>query len=502
MLALDVPRVVHAPRVLVAWGRDGLQRVGWAILAGVVSVGARLWLVSGKDPSWWQDSEDYLATSEAGWWSLDLWGGPRPPGMPVLLKLIGGEGQELRFMRVQAVIAGLCWAVLAVEVARRFSGRWVQVVVGGCILGLSLAAPITMWDRSVLSESLALSSMALVLAMLLRFARRPTWVSAVGVVGTVGLWMITRDTHAWVVLVGVIVGLSTWSIVLWRRERREEAETVGGEKAANEAEADGERGGREEEQQEAANGDDGDVRVGRVLVSVVPVLAVAVLTMWSSAHGERSEFPIRNVYQSRVLPYPDRVEWFGDHGMPQAEAFMDGTRPPAEPDGLSPVTWVAADDPAFQEWLRWVESEGTSTYVRWLATHPWYLATEPMQTPERAFNNAEGDRSFYAALDQRVVPFMEEIFMPSRPLAIVLAGLVITLGPGHRDLRHSALFVVGAGTVLLALPHAALSWHSDGMETARHLIVAVIQLHVGTLLLLAAVAAPVLAPGHEERHNT
>lgn len=476
---------VDLPDLRAMAGRAWL-RVGWGLLAIVVSVSARLWLISGKKASWWQDSEDYLATSESAWWSLDLWGGPRPPGMPVLLKLVGGEGQELRFLRVQAVIAGLCWAVLAIEVARRFLGRRVRAVVGGCVLGLSLAAQITMWDRSVLSESLALSVMALALAMLLRFARRPTWVSAAAVVGALGLWMATRDTHAWVVLAGVVTGLIAWWAGLWRRDRRERRER----------DDQGDHGdqGEDGERYEPGAGDEPErslLRAGPVFAGVAAVLAIAVLTMWSSAHGERSQFPLRNVYEVRVLPYPDRVEWFGDHGMPQAEAFVDGTRPPAERPGLSPVTYVAEGDPAFQEWSQWVESQGASAYMWWLVTHPWYLASEPLQDPERTFNNAEGDRSFYAAVDQRVVPLMEEIFLPSRPLAIVLAGLVIVLGL-RRGLGRSPLFAVGAGTVLLALPHATLSWHSDGMEAARHLIVPVIQLHVGTLLLLAALAAYLL----------
>jgi hypothetical protein len=236
-----------------------------------------------------------------------------------------------------------------------------------------------------------------------------------------------------------------------------------------------------------------------VLAGAAAVVVIALLMLLSSSHGGRSDFPMRNVYQSRVLPYPDRVEWFGDHGMPQAEAFVDGTRPPIEPEpGLSPLTYVAEGDPDFQDWLRWVNRDGAATYMRWLVTHPGYLVTEPMQNPERAFNNAEGDRSFYAAVDQRVVPLMEEVFLPSRPLAILVAGLAMVLG-ARRGLGRSPLFVVGAATVLLALPHAVLSWHSDAMETARHLIVPVVQLHVGTLLLLAAVAAHFLERGYSVR---
>jgi hypothetical protein len=170
-----VPRVAHAPRVLVAWGRAVLQRVGWVVLALVVSVWARLWLLSGKSASWWQDSEDYLVTSVAGWGSLDLWGGPRPPGMPALFKLVAGEGEELRFMRVQAVIAGLCWAVLAVEVARRFSGRWMRAAVAGCVLGLSLAAQVTMSGCSPGGSCCGVTETVLTSGSAVCWPARPQW---------------------------------------------------------------------------------------------------------------------------------------------------------------------------------------------------------------------------------------------------------------------------------------------------------------------------------------
>jgi len=33
------------------------------------------------------------------------------------------------------------------------------------------------------------------------------------------------------------------------------------------------------------------------------------------------------------------------------------------------------------------------------------------------------------------------------------------------------------------VPHGLFAWHSDGMETARHLVVPALQLHLGVLLM-------------------
>ena len=47
--------------------------------------------------------------------------------------------------------------------------------------------------------------------------------------------------------------------------------------------------------------------------------------------------------------------------------------------------------------------------------------------------------------------------------------------------------LAGAAAVALAVPHALVSRHSDGMETARHLVVPVLQLHLGALLVVTGV---------------
>ena len=52
-------------------------------------------------------------------------------------------------------------------------------------------------------------------------------------------------------------------------------------------------------------------------------------------------------------------------------------------------------------------------------------------------------------------------------------------------LGNSNFFVNRGGSgATTSLPHGAVAWHSDGMETARHLVVPAIQLHLGVLLMI------------------
>jgi hypothetical protein len=403
-----------------------------------------------RQPIVWADSEDYIAVSKAPFWSLAFWAGQRPVAVPFLLRLVGRD--PTHFTYALALIAAVCWAALAAAVGAALPEGWRRVVGVAAVAGFSLTFPVVTWERSVLSESLALSFLALLLAALLWFCERlGTWQVA-GILGAVALWLASRDTHVVVVFL-TAVGLAGALVLAPRLPRQRQ-----------------------------------------LAVLAVGTFALTLLSFTSASHGERHQFPLRNVYGVRILPYPDRVEWFADHGMPQAKLFVDPTatnaRPPIRDPGKAPVTWVAADDPAIQPWLRWVERHGQRTLLLWMTTHPGYVLTEPWEDPERSFNNAEGDRDFYAPIDTRDVPLVTGLFMLPRTIAIAVAAAAVawtvTLGRWR-----SRLFLVGLGALVLAAPHALVSWHSDGMETARHLLVPVIQFNLGVLLLvLAAVLQP------------
>jgi carboxymethylenebutenolidase len=223
-------------------------------------------------------------------------------------------------------------------------------------------------------------------------------------------------------------------------------------------------------------------------------VVLALMVAWGSSHGERHAFPMRNVYAVRVLPFPDRVEWFAAHGMPQSDRFLGPhARLPYREGGLPPVVYVPEDDAELQPWLDWVGSDGRLMFARFVATHPEYLVTEPLREPERTFNNAQGDRSFYAPPDMSVVPFVDRVLALPTTLVLVLAGLAITWVVGRR--RWTPVLATGSLAAALAVPHGLLAWHSDGMETARHLMVPSVQLHLGVLLMaIGALAAPPALP--------
>ena len=435
------------------------------VVAVAVAGTLRVWQVVGRPPLGWNDTADFVDSSLASWTSLGLWAGARPPAVPVILKVVGEDAAT--FVHGQAAFAVLCWAALAVSLATVVPGRG-RWPAAAAVVAFSTTSPVTMWERSVLSESLALSLMALGLAAGLQVARGVTARRGAMLLGVAAVWCATRDSHASVVLLGGASALVS-AAVLRARSRRADADADAGERALPPV-----------------------VRLWTALG--VGAVALALVATWGSSQGDRHAFPMRNVYEVRVLPYPDRVAWFADHGMPQAEAFLgpDARSAYREP-GAAPVVHVGDDDPELGPWLDWVASDGRLAFARFVASHPTYLVTEPSRVPERAFNNAGGDRGFYAPPDVPKVPGADRALARPTTQVLLVVALTVAWVLGRR--RWSPVLVTGSITAALAVPHGLLAWHGDGMETARHLVVPGVQLHLGALLMvLGAATAPLRPP--------
>lgn len=451
-----------------------------AAVASVAGLGlARVWQLAGRDPLSWADTADFLAVAGRSWTSPDLWAGERPVGAPLALKLVGDHRDS--YVCAQALLAVVCWSALVASVVAAVPGRAARVGAGLAVAAFSLTMPVTMWERSVLSESPALSLLALVAAALVQVARGPTAPRVAALLAALALWLALRDSHLVVAIAGGAVLLGACAVSAARSRRVGDADD---EDVADDGDGD----------DDGDDGDGGDVASRAVGSWRRPLAALGVgavvlggLVAAGSMHGGRHEFPTRNVYAVRVLPYPDRVEWFARHGMPQADRFLGADRrePYVDPGG-PPIVYVADDDRDLQPWLDWVEEHGRTTFARYVATHPPFLVTEPLRTPERAFNNAFGDREFYAAPDQVRVPLVDRVL--ALPTTLVLGVAAAAGGWAWASRRCPPVAVAGFALAALSVPHGLAAWHSDGMETARHLVVPAVQLHLGVLLAVVGLA--------------
>ena len=320
---------------------------------------------------------------------------------------------------------------------------------------VAVSWPIAIWDQQVLTESLALSTLALVAAATVWAAQGLDRARVIALVAAVALWLAVRDSHVVPVAVAA-VGLGAWAVA--RRPRRR-----------------------------------------RLAVLAAAGLGVlAFLAAVGADAGHRGRLPLEHTYAVRVLPYPDRVEWFAEHGMPDGPALA--AIPEVTAPGKAPFTGLAPL-PAWERWRAWLARDGRSTLLRYVVAHPGYVVSEPRRQPERVFNNGEG-LATYRPLALREVPGSRWLGYPAIPLTVVVAAIMIPIAD-RRGTLTSAPFLAGGVLVLTALPHALVIWHSDGMESARHLLIPSTQTRVGTLLLAAGalLATPRTDPrrGHGAR---
>jgi hypothetical protein len=192
---------------------------------------------------------------------------------------------------------------------------------------------------------------------------------------------------------------------------------------------------------------------------------------------------VSDVYLVRVFPYPSRIQWFADHGMPQSDVLLGLARTAKTSAGRAPLIGVNLGDPGLAPLARWIRADGTATYVRWLLTHPDYVLTEPFRRPERTYNNADGQLAFYAAHDRTDAPLLTTLLSPDWffALAATLAtvgGAVVTGVWRRRDWQIVAL--LGG----LGLAHVLIAWHGDGMEATRHASVGDVQARLAVLVAL------------------
>ncbi|MGQ0617436.1 MAG: hypothetical protein ACT4PW_10670 [Acidimicrobiia bacterium] len=417
------------------WRRAAV--VAGALFAMVAAL--RLAAIAGIHPYVYVDSGEYEL--------LDFTGGAkRPWTVPLLYEAFGPL--EARLV-VQALVAAAAWTGLALAVAGTVGDRRVAAAAAGTVLALGLTTSVTNWDAAILSESLALSLSAGLLAAWARMVARPSAVAAGAVVALSVLWLFTRQDHLY--LLWAVVGAA---VLVSAR-----------------------------------------ARTGPWLVLAAGLLASA---LWGQvAYGRNTEARDHNlalVVGTRVAPDRARLDWFEDHGMPVPPFLEPGRATPPEP---------LEADPAF---ARWLSHDAPATYAFYLVTHPWYTVTAPladMLSVRPAYADPPVDvdpllapANAYAA-SRRLLPEPLEavLFAPGRTgtaLALVV-GAVAAVAWRWRRAGVEPRHLVPVAAASLAVAGLYLSWHSSTIELGRHALTSAVVLRLACLVLLAQVVDGALA---------
>ncbi|MCU1496499.1 MAG: hypothetical protein JWM47_452 [Acidimicrobiales bacterium] len=410
--------------------RDG-RWAGWLV---VITVVLRLLAVAGLRLQVYVDSLEYGTVDFSG-------RNRRPWATPLMHWLVPGGDQHL--VVAQAVVGAACWAALALSAAAWFHWPWTRRLVAGTVVALGCTPAVTNWDTTKLSEPLALSLTALVIAAWLNLLRRPDTRTAILVLLATLPWLFVRHgvmPAAWMAVAAAVAGAA----VSWWRG--------------------------------------GPAKVfGAVALAMVALVGVA-----SASYGRNPSIVQQNltgIVATRVVPDRDRLAWFTEHGMPlPASGRLDYP--------------TLRDDAVFGEWAA---GEGPATYVKYLATHPTYTATGPVSDMASVQRSPSDERDaetttlspahFYGSA-RNVVPDQVEdlLFAPGRTGTVVSAvAISVAWMVAGRRRRHRG-WVVPSAVIAISLASFFASWNGSVPEQPRHAMVSAVGLRIGLILQLAMLA--------------
>ena len=321
---------------------------------------------------------------------------------------------------------------------------------------VSVTPLVAEWNFIALSESFTLSVFFAFVAFWIFFlkTKHPFWLGGIGVAAL--LWGSMRDSNSYVlVMMAVVIAfIMLVSIPLTRLGFA--------------------------------------FRLPRFLSVSFVALCIFFVTLFALMDASREQAPrwrwvapFYNVMGKRILPVPEHVAYFSEHGMPVSPALYERT-------GKSTNAGDNAffNDPRLEEFRLWTKRSGKTTYIRFLLSHPLYAITAPALQFPYVFLK---DMSWF--LSGHMIPghlFPRLSIRLNDQLAtatayLLLVGYGVTIGLfflyWYRLLHGSPWLAVPLIMILLSIPHLWLVWHGDTGEVRRHGVIPIVQACLGFTLL-------------------
>jgi hypothetical protein len=390
-----------------------------------------LWQGTLGPPLTWPDSQTYESIAAHPIFSAAFWEGSKPPFTSLLLKF---TGTPTSFDLVQSLIFAFCWIYLARVVSARLGrGGW-GIAGTWLVLGFASTAPVLLWNRSVLSDSLAVSAVALFFAIVIRLLDGFTWLRFAALMGVALVNVLNRYSQFATVLFLLLVVL-VMIVVLTRK----------------------------------------GVLTKWLRCVAAGFVVIAGLAVFLESKASVTSLEINSIYQTRVFPFPNRVSWFTSHGLPDGSRIDAAAAAMQPSEGVGKV--VQVDYPAVTDWIN---AHGTSTYAIFLVTHPVLIFTEPFVRPELALYSDGGVLQTYGATNRTDSPLTGVLY--GTWLWLIPIFLVSLFAAGLRALwrrRECRLMLIMAAAGLFTM---LVAWHTDGHETDRHMLEGAIEFRLGILL--------------------
>ena len=414
------------------------------------------------------DSHMYMRQAEHPLTDSRFWTGGKPPLYSFWYKAVGAFGDTELDARLfteavvpraepvlpaaQTALSLLAFTMLAFACARTARTRAGRRLLFALPLAISLAPLVAKWNQVVMSELLSMSLLAFFVAAWFLYFHRPSWWALAAIAASAACWAAVRDTNYFTV--AMIVPLAALAGVGGRRKSA---------------------------------------------ALCIALIAAFALANALESRSDRKLFPFYNVVGQRILPHPDRVDFFASvGGMPTSPALAERSGKWASDDHFA-----LYGDPRLELFRRWSADRGMSTYVKFLLAHPFYSLASPATEIGETFLSRLGWalRMDWISPDEPVAPWLAAALRWAVLLGYGAAILSAFALWRRRRFREAPWLLVPLGMALLSLPQLWLVWHGDAMGYVRHGLTAVLCFLLGGLLLWAATVDRSLAQANSRVRN-
>lgn len=359
-------------------------------------------------------------------------GGDRLWTVPLLYNVLADDRARTL---AQLLIGILSWSALAFAVAASLQQRIVARVGAALVLLLGLCIQVTEWDVILLSESLALSLTALLVATLLWVWLQPTRWRLAALVAVLAFWVFNRQLQA-VVFVLIAVVAIVW--ILLRRRR-----------------------------------------------FVALALALAILAAWAGYATANSVTPItrenaHDILVLRLFTSPENVTYFKRRGMPQIAAL---TREAATGSDKG------VQDPVYRnrQWQRWIDAHWSRTYVGLLLRHPVDDLRGPLSDARNELSGYPAYAHSFPALPGVIQDALWEREIPAGDVFFFVVVTSLLWLASLRFRRVGGLDAFGGLLLAATALWYFAGWHWGAIELQRIFVPVAASLRIG--LLVVALAA-------------
>lgn len=369
-----------------------------------------------------------------------------PPLIPFIYKILGKNIETIAY--IQLAFSIFSWTFLAYSVARSFKSVWLKPIAYLLMPWLSLSHIVSIWNKTILSESFSLSIFACFIGIWILFVQEHSFKKAVMLIIASIMLVLVRNSNAYMLLLsgGILVIVSFVSQLSIQRRYY-------------------------------------------LAIAIIFIILFPISNAISDIKNQWTGYFL-NVVSTRILPDEEIRTYFESHGMPVTEALMSRSGKWSHEDDFAYYK-----DPKLEQFRNWLYLHGKSTYLRYLLTHPRYLLLKPLHDLQDMLFSS---RLIYYAPKGFIQSSPGKLFDAVSawglyPVYIFFTGILVGLNLIFVFSKKSTTLWVPLIMIFLVYPLAAIIWHGDSHEIDRHVLPVVVQARLGFILLLLFVVDTILS---------